>query len=193
MIIIPDLFTPYLSGVEMARKANWDDLQNYNQVQKGQLDNLFDFATFSPKVNSEYENTDKLALSNLFQELTFNNALTKEQVAANKALLENLLAQHVYQQYMGGVQTPTNPQVPGTTQVQTNTPSVPNVPSPSTPTTAQTGTQSPTSSPATGVPNITVSPPAPQQSASTRVRDWVYSWLDKNDQPVVPNWMQIRP
>lgn len=78
MIIIPDLFSPYLEDVEAARKANWDDLTKYNTVQKGQLDNLFDLATFSPKVNREYENTNKLALENLFGEENFQNKLLAE-------------------------------------------------------------------------------------------------------------------
>lgn len=78
MIIIPDLFSPYVEGVETARKANWDDLTKYNTVQKGQLDNLFALATFSPKVNREFENTDKLALENLFNEENFQNKLLDE-------------------------------------------------------------------------------------------------------------------
>lgn len=78
MIIIPDLFTPYLEGVELARKANWEDLKNHNNVQKGQLDNLFGLATFSPKVNAEYEKTDKAALENLFNEENFQNKLLGE-------------------------------------------------------------------------------------------------------------------
>ena len=78
MIIIPDLFTPYVEGVETARRANWDDLNNYNQVQKGQLDNMFNFATFSPRVNREYEETDKVALQNLFNEEAFQSKLLQE-------------------------------------------------------------------------------------------------------------------
>lgn len=84
MIIIPDLFTPYVEGVELARKANWDDLNNYNKVQKGQLDNLFELATFSPKVNREYESTDKLALENLFNEETFQNRMLNEILKARE-------------------------------------------------------------------------------------------------------------
>lgn len=64
MLIIPDLFTPWIEGTELARKANWDDLQKYNTVQKGQLDNLEALATFSPRVNREFEITDKHALNN---------------------------------------------------------------------------------------------------------------------------------
>lgn len=189
MIIIPDLFTPYLSGVEMARKANWEDLQNYNQVQKGQLDNLLGFATFSPKVNKEYETTDQLALGNLFKELTFNNALARDQVAANKALLENLLAQHAYQQYMGGTQAPTTPQVPGTMQVNQTNPTTPT----GNPSVPQGGVQSPTQAGVGGVPNIEVKPPAPQKSASTQLGDWLFGWWKTPEQQAVPNWTTVRP
>lgn len=77
MIIIPDLFTPYIEGKETARKANWNDLNNYNQVQKGQLDNLEKLFTFSPRVNREYESTDALALANIFKEADFQNALLR--------------------------------------------------------------------------------------------------------------------
>lgn len=78
MLIIPDLFTPYMEGVETARKANWDDLNQYNSVQGGQLENAYNMATFSPRVNKAYEETDAAALANLFNERTLDS-----RVAAN--------------------------------------------------------------------------------------------------------------
>lgn len=61
---IPDLFTPYIQGREMAIDRNWTDQKNYNQVQKAQLGNLFDLATMSPRVNQEYEKLTKAAYEN---------------------------------------------------------------------------------------------------------------------------------
>ena len=77
-IIIPDLFTPYLNGVRLARQDNWNDLQQYNQVQQQQLRNAEAMATFSPRVNREYEATDRAALENMFNEYTLPS-----RVAAN--------------------------------------------------------------------------------------------------------------
>lgn len=34
MLILPDFFTPYMNGVETARKANWDDLNQFEKVRK---------------------------------------------------------------------------------------------------------------------------------------------------------------
>lgn len=59
MIIIPDLFTPYIEGREKAIDRNWNDIKNYNKEQKNQLSNLKDLATFSPEVNKKYDERDK--------------------------------------------------------------------------------------------------------------------------------------
>lgn len=77
-IIIPDLFTPYLNGMRLANQDNWNDLQQYNQVQQQQLRNAEAMATFSPRVNREYEATDRAALENMFSEYTLPS-----RVAAN--------------------------------------------------------------------------------------------------------------
>lgn len=62
--VIPDLFTPYIEGRERAIDRNWNDLNQYNTVQKNQLGNLFDLATFSPRVNQEYEKLTESAFKN---------------------------------------------------------------------------------------------------------------------------------
>lgn len=41
----------YMQGYRMAVQDNWNDLNQYNQVWKGQLSNLFDEATFTPAVD----------------------------------------------------------------------------------------------------------------------------------------------
>lgn len=40
----------YLQGERMAVQDNWQDLSNYNEVQRGQIQNAFDEAVFDPRV-----------------------------------------------------------------------------------------------------------------------------------------------
>lgn len=108
MIIIPDLFTPYMTGRETARQANWDDLLKYNQVQKGQHDNLFNFATFSPRVNAVYEGTDKLALDNMFNEQTFVPRVNAVYEGTNKLALDNLFSKQTFGDRANAVQAAAN-------------------------------------------------------------------------------------
>ena len=64
-LVIPDLFTPYLNGRRRAVADNWQDLTNYNTVQRNQLFNLRDLGTLSADINRAYEVTDQIALQNL--------------------------------------------------------------------------------------------------------------------------------
>lgn len=64
-LVIPDLFTPYLTGRRQAIADNWQDLTNYNTVQRNQLSNLRDLGTLSADINRAYEVTDQIALQNL--------------------------------------------------------------------------------------------------------------------------------
>ena len=52
-IFIPDLFGSYVDGREKAIDSNWKDMQNYNSVLGGQIDNARDMATFNAKVMQE--------------------------------------------------------------------------------------------------------------------------------------------
>ena len=52
-IFIPDLFGSYVDGREKAIDSNWKDMQNYNSVLGGQIDNARDMATFDGKVMQE--------------------------------------------------------------------------------------------------------------------------------------------
>lgn len=52
-IFIPDLFGSYVNGREKAIDSNWKDMQNYNSVLGGQIDNARDMATFDSKVMQE--------------------------------------------------------------------------------------------------------------------------------------------
>lgn len=53
-LILPDIFTPLVQGLELGRNANWDDLQKYNTVQAGQIGNALALETFDPTVNNAY-------------------------------------------------------------------------------------------------------------------------------------------
>ena len=64
-LVIPDLFTPYLNGRRQAIADNWQDLTNYNTVQRNQLSNLRNLGTLSADINRAYEFTDQTALQNL--------------------------------------------------------------------------------------------------------------------------------
>lgn len=50
------LLPGYIQGQRLANQDNWQDLMNYNNVQRGQLSNLFTEATWQPRMNMFYEN-----------------------------------------------------------------------------------------------------------------------------------------
>ena len=78
----------YMQGYRMAIQDNWNDLNQYNQVQKGQLNNLYDEATFEPAVDMYNSNADmaRLNLYNLGMQTQTNLAAlpaTLQQAATN--------------------------------------------------------------------------------------------------------------
>ena len=58
-IFIPDLFGSYVDGREKAIDSNWKDMQNYNGVLNGQLDNAKTMATFDSYVAQKAGEADK--------------------------------------------------------------------------------------------------------------------------------------
>lgn len=48
---LASLLPGYIQGQRMANQDNWQDLMNYNQVKEGQLGNLFNMATFQPRLD----------------------------------------------------------------------------------------------------------------------------------------------
>lgn len=52
---IGGLLPGYIEGREKAIQANWQDLNQYSDVQAKQLRNLFTEATFNPLVNMQYD------------------------------------------------------------------------------------------------------------------------------------------
>lgn len=75
--IIPDIFSPYVQGVETARQANWQDLENYNKVQAQQLANAFALATFSPRADLPYTQAEQARLKQAYDVDTYNYELQK--------------------------------------------------------------------------------------------------------------------
>lgn len=99
-IFIPDLFGSYVDGREKAIDSNWKDMQNYNSVLGGQIDNARDMATFDAKVMQEKgkglssiahgeTDYDKLRLDTKLLKYMLNGAMANggawmAQYAANK-------------------------------------------------------------------------------------------------------------
>lgn len=61
----------YMEGERTAIKDNWNDLNQYSDVQAKQISNLFSEATFNPKVNMQYDaaaqslmNTEQIGMQN---------------------------------------------------------------------------------------------------------------------------------
>ena len=53
---LANLLPGYIEGQRQAVKDNWYDLNQYNQVQAGQIQNAFDEATFSDRVRLANQN-----------------------------------------------------------------------------------------------------------------------------------------
>lgn len=48
---LASLLPGYIQGQRMANQDNWQDLMNYNTVKEGQLGNLFNMATWQPRLD----------------------------------------------------------------------------------------------------------------------------------------------
>lgn len=74
-VFIPDIFSGYLNGMRTANEDNWKDLQNYNNIQKGQLDNAFKFATFDPAVRVAWNQGANSDYNRLLSALTADSKI----------------------------------------------------------------------------------------------------------------------
>lgn len=99
-IFIPDLFGSYVDGREKAIDSNWKDMQNYNGVLNGQLQNAKTMATFDADVlnrkgqglssyahgTTDYDKSklDTLLLKYMLNGATANGGAWMAQYAANK-------------------------------------------------------------------------------------------------------------
>ena len=78
-IFIPDLFSSYVEGRRKAIQDNWNDLNNYNNVLGGQLDNAYTMDTFDARARQESNNAQvsdmNTALSGANTDLALSEAL----------------------------------------------------------------------------------------------------------------------
>ena len=65
---LSSLLPGYVEGREKAIRSNFQDMKDYNQVQQGQVSNLYDIATFSNNVERDNIQTE---LANLTADRNF--------------------------------------------------------------------------------------------------------------------------
>lgn len=71
------LLPGYMQGERQAIQDNWQDLENYNNVQKGQIANAFSEATFAPAVQ--------------MYGLSLQDALNKTEVGSMQTALQRIM------------------------------------------------------------------------------------------------------
>lgn len=69
---VGQLLPGYLEGQRQAVEDNWNDLNQYNQVQEGQLENLFNEQTMDERLQMMRDARDRAHMS------TLNDAMTLE-------------------------------------------------------------------------------------------------------------------
>lgn len=62
---IASLFPGYIQGRRQAIADNWQDLQNFNNIQQGQISNAFLEDTFQPRLDMAYNNARRDAMNTL--------------------------------------------------------------------------------------------------------------------------------
>lgn len=90
------LMPGYIQGERMAVQDNWNDMNQYNQVQSGQIQNAYDEAVFNPRVNMLYDQADLsgLGVDNSRMNYDVNRAMQPGRMfqATNFSGLQPLLA-----------------------------------------------------------------------------------------------------
>lgn len=83
-VFIPDVFgqNGFLGGWRQANQDNWQDLQNYNTVAKGQLENAYTLATFDPAVRAAWDQGAIADMTAATSALNTDMALAKGQQVA---------------------------------------------------------------------------------------------------------------
>lgn len=87
-VFIPDIFSGYLNGMRQANTDNWNDLTQYNNVQKGQINNAFQLATFDPAVRTAWNQGTQSDNKTLINSAATDNALRTNAVASSLGLPE---------------------------------------------------------------------------------------------------------
>lgn len=77
----------FVEGERMAVQDNWNDLNQYNRVQAGQLQNAFDEAVFQPRIDMMYDQgkLSGITLTNTGMQLAQNRAMHPALMAAAQA------------------------------------------------------------------------------------------------------------
>lgn len=137
-VMIPDIFSAYLQGKRNAITDNWNDLNQYNTVLKGQLSNAMDMATFGDNVRRNNYNAQQSRFNALRNGLqAVNDAAALDMGLGQMGLVDqygipNLQAQYnamLYQQALGRMASPQAAQQgaaqQGAAQQGTNPPGMP--------------------------------------------------------------------
>jgi hypothetical protein len=86
MATIPDLFSGYIAGREQAIKSNWNDLNSYNNVLGGQIDNAFKMQTFDPAARQVWNHAQQSDYSTIAQAQGLDNTLQSNKLAQSAGI-----------------------------------------------------------------------------------------------------------
>lgn len=81
MAAIPDLFSGYINGREKAIASNWNDLNQYNTVLGGQMQNAYNMATFDPAVRQTWNSAQQSDYATIAQAQGLDNTLQSNTLA----------------------------------------------------------------------------------------------------------------
>lgn len=108
----------FVEGERMAVQDNWQDLNQYNRVQAGQLQNAFDEAVFQPRIDMVYDQgkLSGITLTNTGMQLAQNMAMhpalmAEAQAASLYAPQLALLKQQAQQQLLARMASGAFPQM----------------------------------------------------------------------------------
>lgn len=99
---IASLLPGYVQGRRQAISDNWQDLQNYNNIQAGQLSNAFTSATFEPRLDMFVDNVrrNNLLLRNDIMNTNIKRAYYPGQLDVGWAWSQNAGLNQYYQNLM---------------------------------------------------------------------------------------------
>lgn len=87
-IFIPDLFSAYIRGRQQAIQDNWNDLNQYNKVEAGQLANGMTMATFDDNVRKNTAAADLAQTQAVGAGFSLDDALRKRALAQQAGTME---------------------------------------------------------------------------------------------------------
>lgn len=98
-IFIPDLFTSYINGRRQAVQDNWTDLQNYNTVLGGQMENALGMQIMGDRARISAANAEVAGQNAALGAATTDRDIDLIQ-KQNALGLNDLVANAMYAQYM---------------------------------------------------------------------------------------------